>query len=471
MSPDDSQAFFRDYMRGAGFQRSLASVALDRGMQRLAIDEGRPAPVTSAWELPSVNFLAGEDKAFIDEVVKLALPGDRDHLRAYLSKVPLGAAAVSGVSTPLNLTFLSIKSILLTIPKPAGTSKTTGGVEFALAAYTTLGQGYGTAPTNAACNVLAARLDLLDLQVSRAAASEEEDIYSAPPDAPTGSEIPDAAAEPREIDMPLAPHLSTSKPDKVGRKRHLILRGFRIHLEVQAFKALVERPELGDAAIRLSTWTRKSPWRFHLSAAFYLCLVLGLPAAGRKLSPEDSAKLHTLANEFGRQAVLRGLLDLASGRITYGEYARNALQDKAIEHFLERAIGQADIPVSTPAVSYFASVKPSKARGEERKNELKNPRRGEGPSPSVLNGLKDTARWVIIDEAGAMGRSDALTVMGNSGRPFILCGDHRQLKPFVGAPRGEDDAGDVVNRHVEDASTSVLAWHHHCGMPVYRMRV
>lgn len=90
-------------MRGAGFQCSLASpiAAFDRGKQRLAIDEGQPATLTSSpWKLPPVNFLAGENKAYLEEVLKLALPEDRDRLRAHLSNVPLGAAAVSGVSRP-----------------------------------------------------------------------------------------------------------------------------------------------------------------------------------------------------------------------------------------------------------------------------------------------------------------------------------------------------------------------------------
>lgn len=273
--------------------------------------------------------------------------------------------------------------------------------------------------------------------------------------------------------MPLAPHVGTSKPNGVGRNRHFILRGFRLHLEAMAFKALVKNPDLGDKAIRSSTWMPKTPWRLHLSATFYLCLVLGLPAAGRKLSPEDSGKLHSLANAFAREKELKPLCDLASGRIPMAEYENKAVGAKVIERALEKVVMAADIPVTTPSLSHFCADQPCKGDREEREAERKRSDGpgGEGPEQGVYNVLKLSARWVILDEAGAMGRADALTVQGNTGRPCILCGDHRQLRPFVCAPRGEDDAGNVVNRHVEDASVSALAWHHHCGMPVYRMLV
>lgn len=292
------------------------------------------------------------------------------------------------------------------------------------------GPGYGSAPTNVASDNLAERLDNIDERVARAA----------------------------------------------GQERHFILRGYSLHTEVEAFKALISRPDLADKAIRLSIWRPSTAWRLHLSAAFFLCLVLGLPAAGRRLMPEDSRRLHKLANTFRGDKNLEGVRLLASDAIPFVEYERrkDALNEKEIASRLCSVIEAADIVVTTPSLSYHGP-KPGKPEDQdaggiaEGKGKDKEGKKKEEVGPHAK--CRDRAKWFAIDEAGSMTRADALTILGNTCQPFVLSGDHRQLPPFVASPRGTNKLGEAMNRHAADAGISALAWHMYAGLPVFRMRV
>lgn len=73
-------------------------------MQGLALGTTQSLPLAGpSWSLPFVDFLAVENRAFLEELLKIALPEDQKRLRAYLSKVYLGIAAVTGVSTYLTI--------------------------------------------------------------------------------------------------------------------------------------------------------------------------------------------------------------------------------------------------------------------------------------------------------------------------------------------------------------------------------
>lgn len=103
VSLDASMLFFRDYMRAAGFRRSLAGppASLDAGMQNLALDESQSPPMAGlSWSLPAVDFTAVENLAFLVALLRLPLDQDQGRLRKYLERVPLAIAAITGVSKP-----------------------------------------------------------------------------------------------------------------------------------------------------------------------------------------------------------------------------------------------------------------------------------------------------------------------------------------------------------------------------------
>lgn len=100
-------SLYRNLMRGAGFFTSLQQhsvqddIATGIGEPSLTEPNAAPPSLSSAvvpWSLPAVNFLAGENQAYQQALVKVALPSDRDRMRAYLSKVNLGMAVITGVS-------------------------------------------------------------------------------------------------------------------------------------------------------------------------------------------------------------------------------------------------------------------------------------------------------------------------------------------------------------------------------------
>ncbi|KAL1860333.1 hypothetical protein Daus18300_009246 [Diaporthe australafricana] len=429
MSLRTSMSLFRDFMRGAGFHRSLASptASLDADMQKLASDESLPRPASApSWFLPTVNFVAGENVAYQEALLKIALPEDQERMRAYLTKVTLGAAAITGVSICLNFDTSYVSQDLLDLARPTLAIA-------ALSLLTRFGPGYGSAPTNVAVSNFAERLDSIDEQAARTVGHEVEDMYTAPDPA------------------------TVSAPNKIGMQRHVILRGFSLHIEVEAFEALLRKTGLGNDAIRLSIWRPKTPWHFHLSATFYLCLVLGLPAAGRKLTPEDSASLHKFANSLSNDKRMEGVRLLAAGEIAWDAYSRRAdrLGPKETEILLVSILRLADIVLTTPALSYQAPANHDKERYKT------NP----------FAEFKSKSVWAAIDEAGGMSRADALTILGNTCLPSVLGGDHQQLPPFVASPINVKQAGNAVNRHAADARISALAWYMMSGLPVYRMRV
>jgi hypothetical protein len=89
----------RAVMRGQGFYDWMTRPALnDDLVQVMASVSITGAPRLTARPLPSVNFLACNDKAYIDALFEEVLPGDRLLFREYMRNRILGIGIVTAVS-------------------------------------------------------------------------------------------------------------------------------------------------------------------------------------------------------------------------------------------------------------------------------------------------------------------------------------------------------------------------------------
>lgn len=432
------RALYRDFMLGAGFltslQRQFVHDYMDTGLDLMDVDDPEPetqylSQTAVPWYLPALNFLAGENQAYQEALLEVALPDDRDRTRLYLSQVHLGMAVITG---------------------PAGTGKTTVAAIFTLSLLTLLGFGYGSAPTHAAVSKFAERLDAVDEWVARKIGGEPDDIYNTSPKSNPSAPAPASTSAPNSeytVAFLAADSVHASVlVNNIGLERHLIVRGFKISTEVQAFEALLQQPTLGDDAVRFISWKHRSRWHLAQSASFYLLLILGLPGAGRRLTPEDSHRLHDLRSLFATRGDLAGLRQYAAGHIQYSEYStrQDVLHPEAVRSLLEDIIAAADIVLTTPDLACDGDIFETRKQG---------------------------ARWISIDEAGNMNRPDEVSVRGNTCLPCVLAGDYLQLPPPVIRAKDANDTGDtVVNRHAADAGMSSLVRAVTSGMPAYRLR-
>lgn len=103
------RSLYRDFMRGTGFITSLRqhfahddSVigTASHGMEPEHAVASSSSQATIAWSLPTLDFLTAKNQAYQEALLNVALPGDRHRIRAYLSKVHLGIAVITGVSCP-----------------------------------------------------------------------------------------------------------------------------------------------------------------------------------------------------------------------------------------------------------------------------------------------------------------------------------------------------------------------------------
>ncbi|ROT34490.1 hypothetical protein SODALDRAFT_353804 [Sodiomyces alkalinus F11] len=85
--------------------------------------------------------------------------------------------------------------------------------------------------------------------------------------------------------------------------------------------------------------------------------------------------------------------------------------------------------------------------------------------------FKTAARAVAMDEAGAMDRTDALIVWGNTCRPCVMAGDPKQLPPTVMSAGDVDAKGYHLNRFSEDGKISILEFALRSGWPMYALHI
>ncbi|KAF5580454.1 DNA helicase [Fusarium pseudoanthophilum] len=241
----------RDLLRGEGFWKTM--MAADSVMGKTGghvgdLDTGGQCERLALPMLPSVNFLKDGDRSgWVDALLSEVSEADQRPLRYYLSNRPLGFG------------------IFTTGPSTDNTSLFPVAV---LAMHTTVGTVMASAPTPTAANKFAS------------------DLYTASRSAVSKYNI--------------------GKSQESSCRAALIIRGFQLQAECDAFKCLLQYPHLGDEAEVLA-----------------------------------------------RSDIFTRLLERVSGNISWEEYvAGETVSDTEIMKLMEMLIEVADIVCSTPSLAH-----------------------------------------------------------------------------------------------------------------------
>ena len=236
------------------------------------------------------------------------------------------------------------------------------------------------------------------------------------------------------------------QPDDTTRAHpHLVVRAYKPKDEADAFLNLLQNLHDGDNAAPNRTWRASSKWKLHLSAAFWLLVLLGAKAKGvRELRLDDSTALHELHHEINSRDDLAYLRAVATGDITWQEYSAGKVITKDnIVALLDAVVIKADMLCTTPAMT--------------------------ANYPVYLGWKTEKARGIVVDEAACINRADLFCVWGNTLLPCFIAGDPRQLRPTVMTLGEKDALGNLLHRLVEDSKISPLEFLQASGIPVYRL--
>lgn len=239
---------------------------------------------------------------------------------------------------------------------------------------------------------------------------------------------------------------SAKQPDDPTRARfHLVLRGFKLKDEAEAFQSLLRDPHNLENAVSRRGWKPASRWQLDLSCTFWLLAAFRAKVKDvRDLRPDDSPALLALQQEIDGREDLARLRDLATGNCTWQEYADGkTVKEEDIIALLKAIVSAAEMLCTTPALTEskdYRIWKISRARG------------------------------VVVDEAACIHRADLYCVWGNTLLPCMLGGDPKQLKPVVMSSEEKDELGNLYHRLVDDGKLSPLEFLQASGIPVYRLR-
>lgn len=232
-------------------------------------------------------------------------------------------------------------------------------------------------------------------------------------------------------------------------RRPLIVRGYKVADELAAFQGLLQNPEAGNNALPARTWGGKSPWKLHLSVAFWMLVLLRSPATNfSEVSADDVPELNKIAQKEQGSPGFTRLRAVATGAMRWQEYAAGEMVSKdTIKRAMTSIVDAARFFCTTPALSC----------GKDLGYDM----------------FKRQALAIAIDEAGHMHRADYYCVAGNSLLPCFLGGDPRQLAPAaLSAGETTDTDGKLfVHRFSDDARISPLGFFQGIGIPVYRLVV
>lgn len=180
--------------------------------------------------------------------------------------------------------------------------------------------------------------------------------------------------------------------------RFLVVRGYPILDELQAFNQLLENP--AATTLQGEEFAKKSHWTLLNSIAFWVLVVLESTATKEiyVLQRGDAIYLHNLRRYLAMDKSYLPLIQVAKGDITWDEYSANPVQKNSIEKLFCMIILNADVLATTPA---------SIASSEDYWYKLYQERH---------------ARAVVVDEAAAMPRPDIHQVWGNTLLPCLLGG-------------------------------------------------
>ncbi|KAF5689046.1 hypothetical protein FDENT_4548 [Fusarium denticulatum] len=379
----------RDLLRGDGFWKTM--MAADPALNEMAsnmgdMDTSSQHQRMALSMLPSVNFLkddggSGWTEALLSEVSD----ADQRPLCYYLSNRPLGFGIFTSGPNTDNTSIFPVA---------------------VLAMHTTVGSVMASAPTPTAINKFASDLHT----TSRSVACKY--------------------------------NIGTSQES--SRRAALVIRGFQLQVECDAFKCLLQYPHPGDEAVGHDEWGVELDWKLHLSATFWLLTCLGSKSLP-PLHKEDANILHEFQDVLEKSNMFTRLLERVSDTISWEEYvAGETVADTEIMGLMEMLIEVADIVCTTPSLAHI----------EDHLKKWKVER----------------ARGIAIDEAGGMSRGDLYSIWGNTLLPCFLAGDEEFIPLEVKSYHDRDADGNMRNRFGDDARKSALEFLVATRWPVYRVR-
>ena len=265
---------------------------------------------------------------------------------------------------------------------------------------------------------------------------------------PTNVAITNAAERIYAVSSRVIGRLNKGKPiDQPNYPRHVVIRAYNIKVELEAFRHILQHP--GDVK---NAGVSRYDFQLPLSRAFWLLVLFGATDIGR-LDDEDSLALHDVKKTL-EHPVFEPVRERLSSKISWDEYldredkkstsAEGTCRDN-VENAIKYLVGIADIICTTPACS---------------ENDL-----------DVRNWRTDTAKGLVVDEAGNMNRADLAGVWGNCLLPCFLVGDAKQLPPTVMSNREKDEDGFLFNPFSNDGHLSPLEMFQGSGIPVYQLHV
>ncbi|KAM0249672.1 hypothetical protein ACHAQJ_008969 [Trichoderma viride] len=399
--PEDvkfKMALHRDLLRGNGFWDTLVRGTVntnDEGEKVLSKFRERSVngvEVDKPWVqvqirhcLPCINLISFPQEhlaALFDEV----LPEDRHRFMRYLSERPLGLGVIMG---------------------GPGFGKTTALAVGTLGMAATLGKVYATAPTNAATDNLAERLNQISQRVTA-----------------------------RHNEGKLA-------GDNTRARCTFILRGYKPDEEYEAFVNVL-KGRSGDEARPNGMWSIDSKWNLHLSPSFWLLMVLRSPAV-RELSEDDPLAVYEMQAKMDIRGNCASLRAVATGVITWQEYESQKVEDGEIFAMFDHLLSNADIVCTTPAVSY---QRPFKGWKEESAKGIAVDEAGNISRPDLYSVWGNTLLPCLLSGDDRQLPPTVMT-LDNKG----IEGDYMHL-----------------NRLGQDAKISALEFIRASGWPTYRLR-
>ncbi|KAM0337787.1 hypothetical protein ACHAPU_011514 [Fusarium lateritium] len=169
-------------------------------------------------------------------------------------------------------------------------------------------------------------------------------------------------------------------------------------------------------------------WSLNLSLADWFLQVVKF--ADFDLHACDNPVLYTLRQEFLRWPLYQDLRDLVDrkGMEVALEESIDDRRVKQIKGFLEYIAKSASLLCATP---HTIRSKP-------------------------YHKVADAAKAVILDEAGAMHKADAIMVIGDYLRPTVMAGDPKQLPPTVMSASDRFSDSTYVNAFALHGRVSIL---------------
>lgn len=242
--------------------------------------------------------------------------------------------------------------------------------------------------------------------------------------------------------------MSTMKRGQ-GARHRLVLRLYHPNEEKAAFMRLLENPSLNHADVLKTGWaSEKAAWHFHLSATFWLLVVLRSKAAPSDREPwvDDNHDLQGLRQRIEKDPKLEDLRAVATGKMTWRAFKDAGAKGSEMINGMQGTIIHAtDLLCTTPAMTHNNKY--------------------------IKYWKTEAARGIAVDEAANMNRADLCCIWGNTLLPCFLGGDPKQFSPTVVSNNEKDAEGNLRHLFADDGKISSLLFFQATGMPTYRLRV